>query len=202
MASGAMVAALLGYAASAEASAPWERQQAEMFRFDDLSETGEATLFRTRRGVVANINVEDLNYGVYTLWWVIWNNPEACGTDGCTDADFGRPEVDVDIGYAGGGFVGRRGKLRRTVWLFEGQSLNGFPTELGLTSGSGLMDAQDSEVHIVVRDHGEPIWGLIRDMRSTFQGGCTYDDLPPSVPEVYGTPGPNTCVDVAFAVFP
>lgn len=193
--------ALLAGLSTPAAAHSWDRQQTDVFRFDDLEPTGESTLIRGRRGVFAKIRAEDLAPGVYTIWWVIWNNPEACGADGCTGDDFGNPAIDVDIGYAGGGLVGPSGRLTRFALLREGEPLEGFPAELGLASGSGLVDAQQSEVHLVVRDHGEPIWGLIREMRSTFQGGCTYD-FPVEVPPIYGTPGPNTCEDVAFAVFP
>jgi hypothetical protein len=41
--------------------------------------TGSSTLHRNKNGITVNFKAEGLYPGAYTIWWVIWNNPEACG---------------------------------------------------------------------------------------------------------------------------
>lgn len=175
-------------------------QTADVFTFEGLQDTGDAWLLRTADGITARANIDGLRPGAYTVWWVIWNNPAACGADGCTDADFGNPAVDVDIGFATGHVVNRNGKAIFAAHLNEGGALQGFPVEFGIASGSGLIDAESAEVHLVFRSHGPKIPELTGEMIRTFNAGCVYD-FPVPVPPVYGTPGPNFCQDVSFAIF-
>lgn len=176
-------------------------QSSDLLTFAGFQDVGDAWLLRTGHGVSARAAAEDLEPGVYTVWWVVWNNPEACGADGCTDADFGAPDVDVDIGYAAGRVVGGDGPTTFAAHLSEGEDLAGFPTEFGIASGSGLLDAGSAEIHLVIRSHGEKIPGLVAGMVHTFNAGCRYDVFPVAVPPLYGTPGPNLCEDVIFTVF-
>lgn len=196
-------AALLPLLAAAPAlAAGATTQTADLLTFADLSDVGDAWLLRTPDGVSARARVDELAPGAYTVWWVVWNNPAACGADGCTDADFGDPAVDVDIGFATGSLAGGDGPTTFAAHLSEGEDLSGFPTELGITSDSGLLDAEGAEVHLVIRSHGEKIPGLVDEMIRTFNAGCRYDVFPVPVAPLYGTPGPHVCEDVIFAVFP
>jgi len=59
---------------------------------------GSAQLTRTAAGVNLTANTTMLDAGAaYSVWWVIFNNPAACATASCTDADFGTPEVEASI---------------------------------------------------------------------------------------------------------
>lgn len=197
----AVLSMALGVATPA-ARAQTTTQSAEVFSFETAADSGDAWLLRTGHGVTARARVDGLEPGVYTVWWVVWNNPKACGDDGCTDADFGTPGLDVDIGYATGHVVSGDGEEVFHTHLDEGESLDGFPTEFGFTSGSGLRDAHRAEIHLVIRSHGEAIPGLVREMSRTFNAGCRYDVFPVQVAPVYGTPGPHVCEDQYFAVLP
>ena len=55
-----------------------------------LDPNGTSTLHRNKNGLTVNFKTDGLTHGyAYTLWWVIWNNPENCTVPGaCTDADF------------------------------------------------------------------------------------------------------------------
>jgi hypothetical protein len=64
-----------------------------------------------------------------------------------------------------------------------------------LVFGSGLTDAKKAEVHLVVRDHGPALPGMIEPQVTTFGGGCTPETEPTGV----GPFGPNACTDVQFA---
>ena len=198
-------ASLLLVAMAGPASAATS-QTSEVYTFADLPalvDVGDAALVRNDNGVTVRATVEDVAPGAYTLWWVVWNNPEVCGADGCTDADFGTPGLDVDIGYATGHVAGNGGRLTLVAHLAEGGSLSGFPTEFGIASGRGLLDSLDAEVHIVIRNHGATIPGLVGEMTHTFAAGCDYSAFGGSiVSPAYGTEGPNICEDSFFAIFP
>jgi hypothetical protein len=203
---GALGAVLVVGAVAAGPAAAADRQQSDMFTFADLPvlvDKGDSVLKRDARAVHAKVRTSELPPGPHTMWWIVWNNPEACGADGCNDADFGVPGVDVDIGYADGMVVRADGRGHFNAKLREGQDLPGFPPELGWTTGTGLRDAQRSEIHLVLRSHGPSIRGIVRDMVSTLHGGCDYSVFGGLVPEgSVGIPGPNTCVDMQFAVHP
>jgi chitodextrinase len=206
----AVIAALAACAAlgtlTAGGASAATKQRADVYSvaaLPQLVDMGDSTLVRTPSGIRATLRTTGLEPGPHTLWWVVWNNPEACGADGCDEADLGVPGVDADIGYAAGAVVGHDGRASFAASLREGRALQGFPPELGWTSGSGLADSERSEVHLVIRTHGPTIRGLVGDMRRTFHGGCDYAVFGGLVPEgAYGAPGPNFCTDVQFAVHP
>jgi hypothetical protein len=181
-----------------------DRQRADVYTLADLPallDVGDSTLVRTERGVTGTLRTRGLEPGPHTMWWVVWNNPAACGADGCSEADFGKPEVDADIGYAAGVVVGESGRGAFAARLQEGRPLAGFPAEFGITSGSGLIDAAGAEVWLVVRSHGPRIPGLVGEMTHTFHAGCDYSVFGGLIAEdSYGTAGPNTCTDIQFAV--
>ena len=198
-----LAAAAVGALGAVPASASADRQYADVYTLAGLPgavDVGDSTLIRTERGVTAVVKTTGLLRGPHTMWWVVWNNPRACGADGCNEADL-NPQTGVDIGYAAGAVVGSSGRATFTAHLPEGRTLGGFPTEFGITTGSGLVDAADAEIHLVVRSHGPRIAGLVREMTRTFHGGCDYSIFGGLLQAgAYGAAGPNTCTDLQFAV--
>lgn len=203
---GLAAAVAFGALGAGSASADADRERTDVHTFADLPalvDVGDSTLIRTERGVTATPRTIGLEPGPHTMWWVVWNNPEACGADGCNEGDLGNPATGLDIGYAAGVVVGESGRGAFTARLREGRPLSGFPTEFGITSGSGLIDAEEAEIHLVVRSHGPRIPGLVGEMTRTFHAGCDYSVFGGLIEEgSYGTAGPNTCTDVQFAVHP
>jgi hypothetical protein len=201
-----LAAAAVGALGAVPASASADRQYADVYTLAGLPgavDVGDSTLIRTERGVTAVVKTTGLLRGPHTMWWVVWNNPRACGADGCNEADLGNPETGVDIGYAAGVVVGDSGRAAFTAYLPQGSALGGFPSEFGIASGSGLIDAHHAEIHLVVRSHGPRIAGLVREMTHTFHAGCDYSVFGGLIAEgSYGTAGPNTCTDLLFAVHP
>ncbi len=162
---------------------------------------GEATLVRGEHDIQARVAAEDLEPGVYTLWWILFNQPEACLFPGeCGPWDLTNPAVVSDLGYAGGVVVGENGTAHITARLAEGEDIVGFPDALpGIQSNTGLEDAMGTEVHLVVHAHGPVVPGLVGEQLNSFAGGCDHP-----FGDEYGTPGPNPtteCMDVRFAVF-
>lgn len=203
------ICAVLGTVAVLLAAGPAaaaDRERADVYTFADLPhlvDVGDSTLIRAERGITAKLATSGLEPGPHTMWWVVWNNPEACGEDGCNDADLGDPEIDVDIGFAAGVVAGESGTATLTAHLQEARPLHGFPTEFGITSGSGLISAETAEIHLVVRSHGPRIPGLVGEMTRTFHAGCDYSVFGGLIEKgSYGRAGPNSCTDLQFAVHP
>jgi hypothetical protein len=158
---------------------PASKSQGELLRFSDGSivEGSSAMLVRTDKGVTMNIHTSGLDPGaVYTVWWVIYNNPEHCQSDVCTDPpDFGKPDVQTTVLYATGHVIGNNGVGNFAAYLAEGD-----------TSGHSvppppnppddvvfwLVDARKAQIELVVRSHGQPIPGMVKEQFSSFNGGC------------------------------
>lgn len=140
-----------------------------------------AVLERNEDGVELTLDT-DLPPGAYTVWWVVFNNPEFC-VDGCGSDDFERPEVDASSFWATGEVVGDEGGITFNAQILEGELPTGSDQ---VTLGDGLEDSFSAEIHPIVRTHGSVIPGLEEEQISTFNGGCP----------------PNECENVQFAVFP
>jgi len=166
--------------------------------------TGRSTLIRGRRGIFARYQSNNLIPGhVYTLWWVIWNNPQECEIPGaCNDPDFETPgEVGVDVLYAGSGpVVGENGKGTFYALLRAGdvsESINDL-FELPPAGGLQVGNTFNSEVHLVLRSHGPAIPGMIDEQMGSYIGGCIdpfaiapFTETPEEVGE---------CGDIEFSV--
>jgi hypothetical protein len=161
-----------------------------------------ARLVRYDNGVTTTISTSELVPGeVYTLWWVIFNDPENCLGGACDaddifiiedggiprDADGNRAmnmeglaASNVSIQHAAGGYS-VDGSLNTSASL----GLGDVP---GIIAGPGLLDPYKAEIHLVVRTHGPKVDEYFADQLSTFDGGCDPMDALP-------------CDDLQFAVF-
>ena len=179
-------------------------QSSTVHRFSDMSEVdgGFAHLTRFENGVTMAVSTNDLVQGeVYTVWWVIFNEPENC-SDGVCDVDDvlivqdgivprdedgnrlmnmeGIAGANVSIQHAAGGYA-------QDSTLHTSASL-GIEDVPGIILGPGLLDAQNAEIHLVIRTHGPAVEDAFANQISTFGGGCEPMDALP-------------CDDVQFAVF-
>ena len=182
-------------------------------RFADASivSGSSASLVRADDNVAMTLQTTELDPGAtYTMWWVVFNNPEYCiaGTpfSTCGEGDIfetdengnlildddGNPilQVNEDDGTFGTPEVNVSVVFATGHVVGEDGAGNfGAGLREGKTSGAlfgpGLADAQGAEIHLIVRTHGEPIPGMVNKQISTVDGGC----------------GINTCVDQQFAVF-
>jgi hypothetical protein len=199
---------MVGQGALAAVAAPAATQHSDARSFADGATVGAASLTRNDNGVATRITVDDADPGVYTLWWVVWNTPEDCGTPwACVEADLFNPDAGLAIGYGGGALVGPRGRLQLSAHLSQGATLDGFPyPEFGalgvqLTETS-LLDARQAEIHLVLRSHGPKVPGQVDEMLHTFNGACIYEGPIAGAEPAYGAAGPNSCQDRYFSVFP
>lgn len=184
-------------------------QTTDVLAFADLEDRGETQLWRTDDGIRTRVRA-DLPQGVYTMWWVVWNTPEGCADPfACNEPDLFDPEGDTGlaIGYGGGAVVGPDGTFSLQSRLAEGATLTRFPypefSAVGVSlTETTLVDSDHAEIHLVFRSHGDIVPGMLRTQRATFNGACTYQPPLDSASPIYGDPGPNTCEDQFFAVFP
>ncbi|MDJ0570949.1 MAG: hypothetical protein QNJ53_18140 [Pleurocapsa sp. MO_192.B19] len=140
-----------------------------------------AVLERSEDGVELTLDTE-LPPGAYTVWWVVFNNPEFC-VDGCGSDDLERSAVNASSLWATGEVVGDEGSVTFSAELLEGE----LPTGLDqVTLGNGLVDSFSAEIHPIIRSHGSVIPGLEEEQTTTFNGGCP----------------PNECENIQFSVFP
>ena len=189
-----------------------------LMEVEDPEVHGTAQIVRTTRGVLGRVHVEGLTPGdIYTLWWEVFNKPKKCGvTDpggcGVDLTDFSNRKTGLDIGFATSGKVGADGTLTLVDWQRRGRDLKGHPDApiqviefvKVLTTKRGIMNTKGAQIDLILRNHGQPVKGMVRSQRTSWNGGCKYG-VPFSPPESaaprFGRPGPNTCVDLGIAIF-
>jgi hypothetical protein len=146
-----------------------------------------ARLVRNKNGLTTNVHTTVLSGpGAYTVWWVIFNDPESCAFYLCT---FDEPDLVVN---ATGKIVPSGGVANFSAWLGHGGPYSGEiifgEAEPGLTNPEGAL------ITLVVRYHGPAIPGMIPEQLTTFfGGGCGFDSM--------GNPT-GLCVDEQLVVFP
>jgi hypothetical protein len=161
----------VGWVQNGRAEPPSIDRDSVLLRFSDGSivEGSSAMLVRTDKGVTMTIHTSGLDPGAaYTVWWVIYNNPEHCQSDLCTDPpDFGNPDVQATLLHATGHVIGNNRVGNFAAHLAEGDPSSG--DELG------LVDASKAQIELVVRSHGQPIPGMVKEQITMFNGGCSIN---------------------------
>jgi len=156
---------------------------------------------------------------VMTMWWVIFNKPSKCtggstnpGEPTCGLSDVmannaeGTNSPEISIINASGGIPNENGFLRMAAVIYEtqcdldlesssgnGHYLMGGPPNLSQGRQYGLCPAtgEQSELHIVIRDHGPPTENELWQMTRFTDPSCS----------VKGGPG-NLCADSGVVAFP
>ena len=159
-----------------------------------------------------------------TLWWVIFNNPDACiaapgaheqcgavdifgaayldsVANGSPDPSLIAPNLDSELAvlYATGAQTDRKGRVRMAASIYRsapGGGLDLAGTNIVDPLGFGrAFENPEAEVHLVVRDHGRKVRrGLLEQITNFLEPYC-------SDPNLLFYSGRNICADVQFAVF-
>lgn len=155
------------------------KSTAEIFNFVSGGDPiGESTLHRNGNGITVNFKTTKLVPGhAYTLWWVVWNNPEFCAGEACVEADFANADdIEVELLYAAGSVAGNNGKGNFSGHLKVGDASGSVNVNIfGLPSYGGLKDAHKAEIHAVLRSHGPKIPGLVGEQINSYEGGCVVN---------------------------
>lgn len=156
-------------------------------------EGADARLTQTDSGVSYNLRTTGLMNGhAVSIWWVIFNNPDACDGD-CGEADLFEPAVNAAVMSGGRNVVGGSGRWSFAAHLNEGEITNEHPA---FQDGPGLMKPRMAEIHIVVRSHGPKLEEHMPEQLKTFGAGCTDFLEAGTMPTDEGE-----CADVQFAAF-
>ena len=155
---------------------------------DTLLTEASSQIERDINGVWYQFNTGDLDSGVHTMWFVVFNDPDSC------DGACGGPDLKAGLGnsaafWAPGTVIGSNGEGNFGGYI----EANTMPTGLDQimidnTGGQGLTDVEKAEIHLVLRSHGPAFnnAGFLNTQMSTFNGGCQ--------------PTPDSCKNVQFAV--
>jgi hypothetical protein len=167
------------------------RQQRDVFWIGGPT-VGTSNLVRTDDGVSVQLNTSGLHEGAYTLWWIVFNNPQGCvAACGDNDADFDPNQTGFGFGFADGDLVGPTGEATFAAQLSEGDPLLG-------GDGGSLENALAAEIHFIVRFHGPTDPNRVLEQIHTGEFAAGFDcDLNPDCDRVGGATG-----DVQAAVNP
>lgn len=161
---------------------------------------GAAWIMRTADGIRGSIMARTSSGegNPYTLWIVVFNNPEAC-EGGCDGSDLGNANVGGSVFNGGGAIVGPGGSLNPNGKPAGGGAVkidfnipaHALPDGLFLLVGdpAGLYEGNgyDAEVHLVIDRHPMPGPGMswIPDLTTTNfpgQGPASNDSFAVFVP--------------------
>ena len=173
----------------------------EVIHFDPFPEMGDpvpgavAWLVATEDGLTTIVTTSELPPGdAVTVWWVVFNNPEACEAhpEPCGMDDMGVEEVAAEVTYAAGTVIDDAGNGTFVGYHPLGNSEQEW-------FGNGLTNPLGAEVHLVIRTHGPVIEDRVAEMIGTFRGGChNVEEDHPAYGD--GETGPNECHDLQFAI--
>lgn len=173
----------------------------------DCIDVGESRLLRTDGGISINIVTTDLrNAHAYTVWWIVFNHPEECADypGPCGPADLSNSDVNATVQWGTGDVAGESGAVSFIAHLNEGETTPGGPVFDLPGDGDGLEDADEAEVHVIVRSHGPVVPVVLNEQITSFFGGCDVDvadELPEGVENEPRVPvDVGECGDVQFAV--
>jgi hypothetical protein len=175
---------------------------------------GSSKIVRNDGGISGNIKtslsneVDSTNGIAVTLWIVVFNNPGACATDPCTDADLFESAVMPDVLYGAGNVVGNSEKFSAGYHRKAGDNSGSIADLFGMPTKDngepfGLINPRGAEIHYVVRTHGPKNPAEMPAQIQSYGGGCVF-----GAPYGYPVPtGPNDlylgdgdCQDVQFAI--
>jgi len=138
-----------------------------------------SSLTRTNNAVMATLSTSGLQPDeAHTMWWLVFNNPEAC-TGGEPDTeleclppdDIGNPDVNASV-FGGSGQVSDlygRATFHAHAYLGEDNGLT-------LLRGPGIVDPMKAEIHLIIDNHGpaEPLQaaGLLEEALQYPSVGC------------------------------
>jgi len=137
---------------------------------------GAGTLLRSSNAVDLRVAMAGLDQNaMYTLWWIIFNNPEECmaGTAPalCGEPDLGVEAVNPGVRNAAGYMTGADGTMNLTSRLLAGSPVAG-----SAAAGFGMLeDSVGAEVHIVIQAHGDPMLESVGIQMTVPGGACNPD---------------------------
>src|SRR5262245_7092938 len=138
-------------------------------------------LVRNWNGITTNVHTTvSSGGGVYSLWWVIFNNPSACATYLCT---FDDPDIVVNATA----HIVPNGNGNLSAHLNPGGPYSGDILYVSPNGTGTLTNPEGALVLLVLRYHGPANPDTLPDQFVHYLGGC---------------PDGTGCIDEQLAVFP
>ena len=132
-------------------------------------------IIRTDNGITVSVKTT-VDPGAYTMWLLIWNNPENCnGNPDVPDLRcFPGPGFDAPscVLFGTGHVVGNNGTLNYTAHRKAWDATD----NIGGACPNGLTNPRGADVHAAVRTHGEKIPGMVPAQIHTVGGGCAENE--------------------------
>jgi hypothetical protein len=155
----------------------------QLFLNTTLVPNAWSSLVRTDRGLAMTIHTSGLPAGsADTVWWVIFNHPQNCAYpmagNRCGIGDiFFSPKVETSVDYAAGHVLGPDGTGIFGSSLAVGDTSGCVPANIPphFPCNAGLTNPLGADVLLVIRNHGDPIPGLVSEQISSFAGGCSIN---------------------------
>lgn len=201
----AAVVALLMALPQAAIAGPKDKQPVVDFATNEPVVGAFAMLDRTADGVATKIRTRVEAGHAFTVWYVIFNNPDACNSGACGEDDIfteaGTFNVDQIVATRlsvvwgnSGGVSNPAGRVALDGGLAVGEVPSGPGQVLIGTAEDGALvpvgvvtglEHSSAEIHLVIQDHGEAHSDadLLTQQTTSFQGACNPD-----------------CADVQFSV--
>lgn len=166
--------------------------------WDPADVIGTSAVVRNNNSVSARINSLELPPGqAFTMWIIVFNNPEFCATTPCGAPDLFNSAVQGDALFASGHVVGGSGTGTFAGQVSLGDASGSALNEIGFPElAVGLLDPYGAEIHVVLHSHGPKQTGrTLKQQISSFTGGCQVvlgnayaqaegpDDIPDAVGE-------------------
>lgn len=160
-----------------------------------------ATLRRGYDYIQFNLHTTGLPPGAYTIWYVIFNDPNAC-SDECGEDDLFLPKTAIV--WATGGMIHESGigNFRDKLYVGERREPGSQEAMLGEGLDYPLYDPKGAEVHLIVKYHGpasdDP--DVLYEQLNTVLGSCGENEGANSVD--LGPPFGIQCFDPQAVIFP
>src|SRR4030095_2200882 len=145
------------------------------WNWDPVNPVGTSEITRSSSGITAVYKTSGLPKDhAYTLWMVIFNNPELCSVPLACVAprEVGSASIGSDFHFVGGHVVGGSGNLTVAGHLKVGDNSGSGLVEIGST-GFPLVDPFKAQVILAIHSHGPKLTGQgLKSQISSFLGGC------------------------------
>lgn len=137
-------------------------------RLDTAQLGGYSMLVRKDQSVLARIDNGQVNSD-QRVWWLVFNNPEACASRPCAVRDIYRKETRADLIPADE--EQRAASATGDMCLQAGTTQKSLMPRFGMPA-SGLVDTASAEVQLIVGDAANDMESWIRRMSSSVMAGC------------------------------
>lgn len=144
--------------------------------WDPTTPIGTSTLVRTDGGISATFHSSGLPAGhAVTMWFVVFNEPEACFATPCGLPDLlFNEDAEGDFLVGAGKVIGGSGSGDFGGHLQVGDVRGSAFPEIGMAERSvGLTNPRGAQVGLLLHSHGPKVPGqLLASQLSSFTGGC------------------------------